>query len=97
MSRHDKTIRVAEIPGELMRFRVESWSNPQRPHTVDLLSQKGFGECSCTDWVTRRAINARNGAAMGTEATMCRHIKAARLFFLNRLLTRMAQDAAKQR
>ena len=93
MSRSKRSVKVAEIPGELMRFRVESWSNPQKPHLVDLLARKGFGECSCTDWVTRRAVNARNGAPMGTDETMCRHVKVARLYFLNKLLVKMAQDA----
>lgn len=93
MPRETKTVRVASITGETMRFSVESWTKAQRPHTVDLLSNDGAGECSCKNWITQKwpAIRDRIGCP-GTPATMCRHVAAARLYFLNRLLRQMAKD-----
>lgn len=94
MPKATQTIRVRPIDGETMRFYVESWSHPQRPHIVDLLAGNGASECSCTDWMTRRNIALRNGGKPGSSETMCRHVKAARNYFLNRLLRQMASDHA---
>jgi hypothetical protein len=88
MAKIDQTVIVREVPGEEMRFRVESWSNPAQPHTVDLLAYKGAGECSCTDWQTRRWPAIRDGATTGTR---CRHVIAARSYFLDSLLATMAE------
>lgn len=92
MPRETRTVRVAEIPGEVMRFHVESWTKAQRPHVVDLLANDGAGECSCADWATRRGPALRAGAPMHTPETLCRHVQAAHRFFLRRLLPRMARD-----
>jgi hypothetical protein len=73
-----------------MRFRVESWSHPQRPHTVDLLAFNGLGECSCADWSIRRAKAAKLG--LKGQESQCRHITATRNYFLNKLLEQMARD-----
>lgn len=94
MPRASRTVRVSSIEGETMRFRVESWSAPQKPHTVDLLAYEGAGECSCTDWSTRRGPAIKHGEPHGTPATCCRHVTAARHYFLNRLLREMAQEHA---
>ena len=94
MPRETRTVRVEAIPGELMRYRVESWSSAKRPHTVDLLANDGAGECSCADWGTRRGPAIKAGGFPGTAPTMCRHVTAARLHFLNRLLREMAQKQA---
>lgn len=89
MPRASNTVIVAEVPGERMRYRVESWSAENRPHVVDLLAHGGLGECSCTDWQTRRWPLIRDGETAGTR---CRHVTAARDFFLSQLLARMAAD-----
>lgn len=75
-----------------MRFRVESWSKPQQPHMVDLLAHSGASQCSCVDWSTRRGPAIKGGALPGTPESMCRHVKAARHYFLNKLLKQMAAD-----
>lgn len=87
MPRETNTVIVAEVPGEKMRFHVESWSRENRPHLVDLLAHAGLGECSCKDWQTRAWPRIRDGETNGTR---CRHITAARDYFLNALLARMA-------
>lgn len=92
MPKENGTVRVQTIAHETMRFRVESWSHPQRPHIVDLLANAGRGECSCTDWQTRRGPAIRAGASHGKPETMCRHVKVARTYFLNKLLKQMAAD-----
>lgn len=95
MPAHNKTVRVREIPGEVMRFHVESWSHPQRPHVVDLLAHTGRGECSCTDWQTRRGPAIKAGASQGSPEALCRHVKVARVYFLNKLLRSMAHDQSR--
>lgn len=89
MPRETKTVRVAEVQGHTMIFDVESWTAPQKPHRVDLLAHGGIGECSCTDWSTRRWPAIRDKKTTGLH---CRHVTAARLYFLNKLLRHMAQD-----
>ena len=49
MSRETGTMRVYRIQGELFRYRVESWDQPDQWHTVDLLDAGGNGRCSCKD------------------------------------------------
>lgn len=88
-----RAIAVAEVAGETMRFHVESWTTPKRPHLVDLLAHAGVGECSCTDWQTRRWPRIRDGE---TTQTKCRHVLAARAYFLDRLLAAMAVNYGAQ-
>ena len=92
MSKADRTVLVSEIPGELMRYHVESWSRPRRPHVVDLLAYGGSGECSCTDWSTRRGPAVKAGESVGIY---CRHVLAARSYFLNGVLSAMANQQAR--
>ncbi len=39
-----------------------------------------------------QAIDHEEGKSHGTTETMCRHVNAARRFFLNRLLAQMAEQ-----
>jgi len=94
MSRDARTVKVQAIPGETMRFHVESWSSPQKPHLVDLLEYDGAGACSCTDWSTRRGPAIKAGCLPGLPETMCRHVAVARRVFLNQLLRQMATEHA---
>ena len=89
MSKSNGEIRVRPIAGEVMRYHVESWSIPARPHTVDLLSWAGRGECSCKDWQTRRGPLIKAGERHGV---FCRHVIAARTHFLDGLLERMSRE-----
>jgi hypothetical protein len=76
-----------------MRFHVESWGQPLRPHTVDLLSWGGRGECSCKDWQTRRGPRVKAG---DREDVHCVHVAAARRYFLDGLLERMSREHAEE-
>jgi hypothetical protein len=82
-----RAITVAEVAGERMRFHVESWTRPTRPHLVDLLAHGGIGECSCADWQSRRWPLIRDGLP---GQNRCRHVNAARAHFLDNLLLAMA-------
>lgn len=92
MPRANRTVRVQEIPGEPWCFRVESWSTPSQPHRVELLANDGFGECSCTNWGTKKwpAIRDRLAKVRGTKLTECRHVEATRIFYWNREMKRLA-------
>jgi hypothetical protein len=100
MPRSTGTIKVKAIPGEAMRWRVESWSKPQEPHIVDLSMHGGRGECSCTDWQTRCNPNFKKhgqwveywgaGGRPNPARSMCRHIHVTRIHFLNTSLRDIA-------
>ncbi len=77
-------MKVRAILGETCRYHVQSSSNPNRLHLVDLLEH----ECSCTDWTCRqRGYRERTG-----QRYHCRHIRAAREEFLNDILERLKED-----
>lgn len=84
-------IRVEPIQGEVLRYRVSSSSNPNAPHMVDLSLYGGNGECSCRDFTTRRRPAIREGAELFTRATSCKHVLAARKYFLIETLGEMAR------
>lgn len=71
--------------GGRMVFTVQSESEPRSQHVVDLLENDGRGACSCKDFQTRRWPVIRDGG----RAT-CKHMRAAREYFLDDLLARMA-------
>lgn len=71
--------------GGRMIYLVQSESNPRSVHVVDLLEHEGRGACSCKDWQTRRWPVIRDG---GSAA--CKHVNAAREYFLTNLLRDMA-------
>jgi hypothetical protein len=97
MSRADRTIRVQPIPGEALRFYVESWSSPSRPHIVDLAENQGNGACSCRDFVTRRQPNIDKLMPLFSRETSCRHVIAARRHFTIHTLTDIAREISCQR
>ena len=79
---------------ERMVYSVESDTAPH-PYRVDLLANGGIGQCSCRDWETRRSPAIRAGAAIGTPASMCKHVLRARNYFLDGLLTTMASTESR--
>jgi len=103
MGKLKKTIRVLEIEGEAMRYRVESWDRPQFPHMVDLVEEAGHGACDCKDFQTTIARNRKaqpgqwqfygNADAINPLRTQCKHIAAAQRKFL---MTVLPGIAAKQ-
>jgi hypothetical protein len=93
MPKSTGTIKVKSIPGEPMRFYVESWTNPSEPHLVDLSEHGGRGECSCTDWEILCQCNFKrhgkwieywgvNGKP-NPDRTMCKHVHVTRVHVLN--------------
>ena len=85
-SNKPKTIRVAPIPGEPLRYWVQSRSHPQKPHVVDLSEHGGRGKCSCIGWDTTRWPMIRDGCAVGAPGSCCTHVLAARTHWLNHSL-----------
>ena len=70
-------LKVAPIPGEPLRFYVESASSPAHSHIGDLSDNEGFGACSCEDFILRREDFIASGAPPQTSRTSCQHIRAA--------------------
>lgn len=99
MPRSTQTVRVAPIPGEPFRYKVESWSAGKLPHTVDLLDEGGLGRCDCENFqfACLNSMKARPGifVPFGRKgATECRHLHAARM---KESLDRMKAEAIKRR
>lgn len=78
--------QVSPIPGELMRYYVSSESNRHMPRVVDLAEYQGNGCCLCPDFITRREPAIKKGAPLYSRATLCKHLIAARTYFLNETL-----------
>lgn len=76
-------IKVEAIEGELGRYRVQSKTDPENPHLVDLLEYQGNGECSCPDFYFDKRGNLKAGQTPQTKHTMCRHIMIARTKWAN--------------
>lgn len=95
-----RTVKVQEIEGEPMRYRVESWQDPRLFHVVDLSELGGNGECDCRDFCTTCTRNWKEGngrwvhyGAPGQpdpERTQCRHIYCARIKFTDATLRGIA-------
>ena len=71
-------MKIRSIVGEVGRFWVESESNPDGEHLVDLLEH----ECGCASFTCR---NREYREKFGHNFT-CKHIQAAREAFLNDIL-----------
>lgn len=82
MPRCIRTVKVSFLAGEFTRAHVESWSEGDKPHLVDLASHYPLGECSCRDWQCRRLPEWRKTL----KSVRCRHLEAAREALLNRIL-----------
>jgi hypothetical protein len=80
----DATVKVWDHEWPF-RFRVESWSDKQRVHLVDISAYRGNGECSCENFSCRLAPELKLGRAPG-PATRCRHIRAARSHFTDKAI-----------
>lgn len=86
MPKEFRTVRVTAIPGEPLRFKVESWSRRGEEHMVDLGARHPMGRCSCegytcTLWpLFKRTLRPKR----------CRHITAARESFCNRRIREIA-------
>lgn len=79
MSRSDQTRKVTAIRGELLRFKVESWTPGEEDYLVDLLENEGAGECDCIHWRTRIWPMIRDRLRDWRSPDLeCSHIRAAK-------------------
>ncbi len=101
MPKASHSVRVQAIPGESMRYWVESWQSADTQHTVDLLEHDGNGQCSCRDFL-RCLRNMKDGhkkipygypGLPHPNRTQCRHIYCARMKFTADVLTEMSRRA----
>ena len=76
-------MKITAVVGEAGRYLVDSDSNPDQRHLVDLLEH----ECGCASWVYR---NRKYKEAYGHNFT-CRHIAAARQHFCDEVLEAMRE------
>lgn len=76
-------MKVEPIVGEFgLRYWVESRSQPEFPHMVDLAFHNGYGRCGCIHWQTTIWPAIRDGMPMHTMETTCAHTRAALRYFL---------------
>lgn len=73
-------------------YSVQSESNAARWYRVDLTANFGGGQCSCTDWSTRRQPALNAGIPILTKATLCKHAKAAFWHFLREVMPKLAEE-----
>jgi len=62
-------VKVTAIPGEVFRYHVQSKSNPNQTHMVDLIE----GQCSCVSWTCRQ----KKYREIYGKPFECCHLKAA--------------------
>ncbi len=82
--------------GDRMCFRVQSSRIPEWNYIVDLTGEEGRSTCTCIDWAVRRGPAIKAGGVIGTREVMCRHVIAARNYFLNGLLASMAKSETER-
>jgi hypothetical protein len=107
MGKLKRTVKVQEIEGEPMRFRVESWEDPRLYHVVDLSERGGAGECDCRDFTTTCTRNWKDNGGKWVhygfpgqpdpERVMCRHIYCARVKFTDTTLRAIAAKLHPQK
>jgi|GEM_PF-2469450 len=105
MSKSTKSVKVKAVPGEILRYQVESWGRADLHHIVDLMEQGGNGECGCTDFRMQCTTNWKeNGGAWvlygfpghpDPKRTQCRHIYCARMKFTNDTLKLLSKQQAQ--
>jgi len=86
------TFHVQPIAGETFRFYVDSRSNPNAPHLVDLESYRWGGQCDCENFKFRKEpdLSKLPPSAVPDDSYRCSHIKAARSYFLDEILPKLA-------
>lgn len=74
-----RALKVFPIEGEnALRYRVQSRSDPEHPHLVDLSSFGGYGQCSCKNWQCRVWPQIRDKSVRPLEPkATCAHVRAA--------------------
>lgn len=83
---------VIPSDGERMIYEVRSDRNPKIKYRCDLTAEGGYGRCNCADFSIRRWLNIQEKRPMGTRDVLCKHLRRARDYFLNALLTELAKQ-----
>lgn len=73
-----------------MCYRVQSDTHPGRFYRIDLLANNGAGQCSCTDYSTRRGPALTSGKPAWTSASTCKHLRRTAWFFMKQLLKELS-------
>jgi len=84
-------LKVTPILGEVLRFRVQSESNPRRFYLVELDAHHNNGQCDCRDFQTRHGPMLKHDYQTKLRRR-CKHCKAALLYFAERMLERIAAE-----
>jgi hypothetical protein len=71
--------RVYEIPGEPLRFHVQSRTRADLKHLVDLMELNGRGRCSCEHFEYR---------STAIKKFTCDHIKAGQIHLAKKVVSR---------
>ena len=101
-------MKITPIPGERLRYRIESASEHNAEHVVDMSAHEGNGECSCRFFEVTCASNWRElrrivpyyrdeRGKVGKDVTCCKHILAVRNKILDEILPKMAQEVTVRR
>lgn len=95
---------VEPIAGERTRFYVQSHSDPQTKHLVDLALYQGSGYCSCPAFSFTCEPNIKKGKPLYSrgkpcikgkkvsypDATVCNHLAEVHQMLLQNMLKRLA-------
>lgn len=99
------TIKVKPIPGEALRYQVESWQASKYPHVVDLMENNGNGSCDCKDFLTRCEPNYKEERKIveygfpgnpNPKRTRCKHIHVAVKKFANDTLKEISKQQRRR-
>ena len=85
--------KVEPIEGELLRFHVQSRSNPSRKYLVDLENFHFNGQCGCEHFAFNLGPRLSAGAPAGNRYR-CAHIMEARDWLLDNKVLPQLRDIA---
>lgn len=74
---------VTPVHGRPLCYHVSSSQKGEPDKLCDLTQFQGNGFCSCNDWGCRVVSNMKKPHALLTDATLCKHLRAAHLFNLS--------------
>ena len=89
-------MRVEQVIGEPLRFRVQSESNPRRWYLVDLEFFDNNGCCDCPEFQYRQQPLLLDDY-QSTVKRRCKHVIAAREYFLDCWLKMLSAERKRIR
>lgn len=89
-------MRVTPIPGEPLRYRVASETNPEKKYLVELDANHNAGQCECTDWRMRIGPLQQDDYQRKIRRR-CKHLRAAMEFFSESILDMVSEQVKAQR